>query len=305
MLAFTDPADTTTFIPAQKGSDKPVSCDRAITTSASRKTPANAPKCAIDELFSGSHVPTQAEGLDPVLALMEKHNKILSVTRRGTKTMEATFLRLDQLCAGEFLYAYTWDKNWWSRVLASYPVQDVKFNAREEVLARIDDVLGYIEERQPYGFWYPTKRNGKNEKVSLANFLAAPMKNGNWWSAFLEIACGDCVTPKMFRASLGPNVCQILDKILEKVWFKRDFATMLKFYKGVADLKRWHKENAAALVARCTENNYHLSSFCTMLERVAQCNEETGCVGPTFIGPWANRWCVLKDWLKNVHGVLI
>lgn len=303
MLAFANPEETTTFTPSAH--DKPENGFGVITTRSARKTPPAAPECDCDELFDGSHVPGQAEELDPVLSLMERHKKILSVTRRGTKTMEATFLRLAQLEAGEFLYAYAWDKNWWSRVSAACPVQDVRFGAREELIARIDDVLGYVEERQNYGYWYPAKRNGRAEKVSLASFLAVTMKNGGWWSPFLEIACGDCATPKMYRNALGPGVCKILDRILERVWWQKDFSTMLKFYKGVSDLKRWHAENAAALAARCTENNYRLSSFQAMLEGVAQCNEETGCVGPAFVGPWTAKWCVLKDWFKNVHGVLL
>ena len=36
----------------------------------------------------------------------------------------------------------------------------------------------------------------KIKKVSLSSFLASPMKNGNYWSPFIEIVCNDAVTPK-------------------------------------------------------------------------------------------------------------
>lgn len=305
MPLIADPSQTTTFISAQKADDKAVFEPGAITTRPATKTATKCAYQATDELFSGSHVPESNEVIEKVVSIMQRHGKILSTTRRGTKTMEATFLRLEQIQRGEFLYAYTWDKNWWERVSSAYPVKDVRFAGLDELLARIDDVLGYVEERQNYGYWYPSKRNGRSERVSLSNFLAAPMKNGNWWSPFLEIACGDCVTPKMYRNALGEKTCAILDRVLEKVWFRMDFQTMCRFYQGVLRLKRWHLENLDGLLLRCNENSYHLSSFSAMLERVAQCNEETGCVGPAFIGPWSSRWCVLKDWFKNVHGVLI
>ena len=304
-MALTIPNDTTTFIPARQACDTPFSQAGAITTSPARKTPANAPKTADDELFSGSFVPSSKERLEKVFGLMERHGKILSITRSGTKTLENTFLRLRQLVKGEFLYAYTWDRNWFNRVSKNYPLEKFAFETEDDLFGRLEDVLGYIEERQSFGYWYPTKRNGKAEKVSLANFLASPTKNGAYWSPFMEIACGDVVTPRMYRSALGSNVCAVLDKILERVWFQKDFQTMLKFYKGVLDLKKWHDENVAGLVEKCSANNYNLSAFCDLLDRVRQCNEETGCVCPTFIGPWSGRWCVFKNWLNKNYGVMI
>lgn len=297
--------DTTTFIPAQKDACKLVSQSRAITTSSTPKRSLKRTETAeTDELFQTDYVPA-SEIVEKAAALMQKHKAVLSQTRQGTKTFEQTFLSLMQIVQGEFLYAYTWDRNWYNRVAAKYPLEQVTFPDMDAVLAKLDDVLSYVEERQPYGYWYPTKRNGKMNKTSLAGFIASPMKSGNWWSPFLEIACTDAVTPRMYRDSLGKKVCQQLDEILQSVWFQKDFTTMVRFYKGVCDLKRWHQENAARLCERSSENNYHLSSFGTLLERIKQCNEETSCVGPAFIGPWSTKWSVLKDWLNKVNGVEI
>ena len=297
--------DTTTFIPAQKSACKLVSEKRAVNTSSLAKTSLKRTETAEnDELFQTDYVPA-SEIVEKAAALMQKHKAVLSQTRQGTKTLEQTFLSLMQIVQGEFLYAYTWDRNWYNRVAAKYPLEQVTFPDMDAVLAKLDDVLSYVEERQPYGYWYPTKRNGKMNKTSLAGFIASPMKSGNWWSPFLEIACTDAVTPRMYRDSLGKNVCKVLDEILENVWFQKDFVTMVRFYKGVCDLKRWHQENASRLCARSSENNYHLASFGTLLERIKQCNEETGCVGPAFVGPWSTKWSVLKDWLNKVNGVEI
>lgn len=297
--------DTTTFIPAQKDACKLVSQSRAIITSSTPKRSLKRTETAeTDELFQTDYVPA-SEIVEKAAALMQKHKAVLSQTRQGTKTFEQTFLSLMQIVQGEFLYAYTWDRNWYNRVAAKYPLEQVTFPDMDAVLAKLDDVLSYVEERQPYGYWYPTKRNGKMNKTSLAGFIASPMKSGNWWSPFLEIACTDAVTPRMYRDSLGKKVCQQLDEILQSVWFQKDFTTMVRFYKGVCDLKRWHQENAARLCERSSENNYHLSSFGTLLERIKQCNEETSCVGPAFIGPWSTKWSVLKDWLNKVNGVEI
>lgn len=305
-LALATPfEDTTTFIPAQKDARKLVSAKRAVTTSSAPKTSLKRTETAeTDELFQTDYVPA-SEIVEKAAALMQKHKAVLSQTRQGTKTFEQTFLSLMQIVQGEFLYAYTWDRNWYNRVAAKYPLEQVTFPDMDAVLAKLDDVLSYVEERQLYGYWYPTKRNGKMNKTSLAGFIASPMKSGNWWSPFLEIACTDAVTPRMYRDSLGKKVCQQLDEILQSVWFQKDFTTMVRFYKGVCDLKRWHQENAARLCERSSENNYHLSSFGTLLERIKQCNKETSCVGPAFIGPWATKWIVLKDWLNKVNGVEI
>lgn len=297
--------DTTTFIPAQKDACKLVSQSRAITTSSTPKRSLKRTETAeTDELFQTDYVPA-SEIVEKAVALMQKHKAVLSQTRQGTKTFEQTFLSLMQIVQGEFLYAYTWDRNWYNRVAAKYPLEQVTFPDMDAVLAKLDDVLSYVEERQPYGYWYPTKRNGKMNKTSLAGFIASPMKSGNWWSPFLEIACTDAVTPRMYRDSFGTKICQQLDEILQTAWFQKDFTTMVHFYKGVSDLKRWHQENVAKLCSRSSENNYHLSSFGTFLERIKQCNEETSCVGPAFIGPWSTKWSVLKDWLNKVNGVEI
>ena len=297
--------DTTTFIPSQKSACKLVSAKRAITTSSTSKPSLKRTETAeTDELFQTDYVPA-SEIVEKAEALMKKHELVLSQTRQGTKIFEQTFLSLMQIVQGEFLYAYTWDRNWYNRVAAKYPLEQVTFPDMDAVLAKLDDVLSYVEERQLYGYWYPTKRNGKMNKTSLAGFIASPMKSGNWWSPFLEIACTDAVTPRMYRDILGKKVCQQLDEILQSVRFQKDFTTMVRFYKGVCDLKRWHQENAARLCERSSENNYHLSSFGTLLERIKQCNEETSCVGPAFIGPWSTKWSVLKDWLNKVNGVEI
>ena len=34
-------------------------------------------------------------------------------------------------------------------------------------------------------------------------------------------------------------------------------------------------------------------------------NEEKHGVGPTFIGPWSNKWGVFKSWMYSARGVTI
>ena len=209
--------DTTTFIPEKKSACKLVSSKRAITTSSTSKPSLKRTETAEDdELFQTDYLPAD-EVVEKAESLIQKHKSVLSQTRQGTKTFQRTFLSLTQIVQGEFLYAYTWDRNWYSRVAEKYPLEQVAFPDIDAVLAKLDDVLSYVEERQPYGYWYPTKRNGKTSKTSLAGFIASPMKSGNWWSPFLEIACTDAVTPRMYRDSLGKGACKVLDEILENV----------------------------------------------------------------------------------------
>lgn len=277
---------------------------RTIKTATSAKTRSNATQTNEDELFQTSYIPDDCEQTETVMGIMKNHSSVLSITRPNTKSLENTFLKIRQIVNGEFLYSYTWDRNWFNRVSKNFPVEDLKFNW-ETLVSRLNDVLDYVVERQSSGYWWPTKRNGKMKKSSLSDFLACPMKSKNFWSPFLEIACGDCITPKMLRNSLGVKVCQQLDEILKDVWFQKDFNTMVNFYKGVCDLKRWLGENRENLISKSSENNYQLSSFVQFIERIKQCNLETKCVGPSFIGPWSNKWSVLKDWFYKVHGVTL
>lgn len=272
--------------------------ENPIKTAASPKKRSQSEESA-DALFSVSYIPDDPGQLSEVVDLIEKHADILSITRPGTKTLENTFLKMRQLVNSEFLYAYTWDRAWFNRVSKYCPVENLKFTW-ESLVARLDDVLGYVSERQAFGYWWPSKKNGKARKQSLSDFIACPMKSKNWWSPFLEIACGECITPRMLRSTLGDKVCQILDEILKDVWFSKDFKTMVNFYKSVSSLKEWHAEASRGMTG---EANYHVSSFTHLLERIKQCNLETHCIGPNFIGPWSNKWSVLKSWFKRVHGV--
>jgi hypothetical protein len=287
------------FIP-QKSAREALDEERQINTRASKKTLSETPDFE-DELFSTTYVPENQSEIEQVLEIMRKHQDVISVTRKDSKTFQSTFLKLQQLVRGEFLYAYTWDRTWFNRVAGKFPVTDLKFDW-DSLIARVNDVLDYVCERQKYGYWWPSKKNSKMAKASLSNFLAVPMKSGNWWSPFLEISCGDCVTPKMLRTSLGEKVCQKLDEILQDVWFTKDFNTMVNFYKSVVSLKR-----RCDLVYRglTGEQSYYLSSFVKFLDEIRKCNLETGCVGPNFIGPWSNKWSVLKDWFRKVHEVEI
>lgn len=298
--------ENTQFV-INKAPFKLVSVERQISTSSTEKTSLKPTKTAKDELFETGYKFVEDEKTNAIISLIGNNASILSQTKRVSKVFGEICLKFQQLERGEFLYAYNWDKNWFNRVSSRYPIEKLIFgnNTWEDIIARLKDVLSYIEERQGYGYWYPTKRNGKIKKVSLSSFLSSPMKNGNYWSPFIEIVCNDAVTPKMYRDTLGKKVCGVLDNILADVWFQRDFNTMVNFYKGVIDLKRWQEENCDNLCKVSSENNYHLSSFVELLDRIKQCNKETKCIGPSFIGPWSNKWSVLKDWFRKVHGVMI
>ena len=78
--------------------------------------------------------------VENVQELMARHPSILSMTKTGTKTMDQTFLRIRQLMAGEFMFAYTWDRPWFNKVSARWPVEKLRFASQDEVLDRLDDV---------------------------------------------------------------------------------------------------------------------------------------------------------------------
>lgn len=297
--------DTTEFKARPVLASTPREPAKGISTRPRARTRKDAEDVTGDELFETDYVQDDHGQVGQLQDLMRRHSKVISVTRPGTAVMQKLFLRMQQLLRGEFLFAYTWDRQWFNRVAGKYPVELLRFNGWDELVQKVDDVLSYVEERQQYGYWYPSKREGKVCKDNLADFLAKPMRDGNWWSVFVELACGDAVTPSMYRSMLGPDICRVLDGMLDRAWFNRDFDTMVKFYRGVADLRKWLNLNGNALRKVSAENNYNLSSFEMLLDRVRLCNDETGCVGPNFIGPWSNRWSVLTGWLKRSFGVKV
>ena len=296
--------DTTTFTAKPKAASSPTNESRGIVTRSRKERRPEVKETPMDELFETEYVPTD-DMLAKVRDLMSRHKAVLSMTKPESKVMQATLLRVRQLVSGEFLFAYTWDRSWFNRLVNMDPLELMEFDSVDSLLAKLDDVLSYVDERQKYGYWFPSKRNGKACRTSLADFIARPMKDGNWWSPFVEIACGDAVTPSMYRKALGEQACKVLDGILDKAWFTKDFNNTVRFYKGAMDLRKWLDANGLKLRDRSPENNYNLANYGTLIERVAQCNDETGCVGPTFIGPWSNRWSVFKDWMQKVHGVKI
>lgn len=295
--------DTTTFKAKPIVSPQPTNVAGGIVTRSRTNRRPDDTQTATDELFETDYVGDSNPQVTQLRELMARHKEILSVTNRGTAVMQRTFLKLQQLLSGEFLYAYTWDRQWFSRVTSSYPVDTLHFSSWDELMGKLEDVLSYVEERQQYGYWYPSKRNGKACKDSLSDFIAKPMRNGNWWSPFMEIACGDCLTPSMYRASFGKPVCKILDEILSDVWFDKDFNTMLKFYKGVAGMRKWYDNVSRGF--KGNGDNYWMASFTGFLEQVKMFNEEKHGVGPSFIGPWSNKWGVFKSWMYSARGVTI
>lgn len=297
--------DTTSFVPVHADVQEPTKPEKGISTASRKKKAQERQQDAGDELFTTNYAVGMGDMVGNVQELMARHPSILSMTKTGTKTMDQTFLRIRQLVAGEFMFAYTWDRPWFNKVSARWPVEKLRFNGADEVLDRLDDVLCYVEYRQEGGYWYPSKRNGKACRTSLANFIASPMRNGNWWSPFVDIACGDGITPRMYQEALGPKVCKAVHDCIGRAWWTCSFDNMVKFYKGVSDLKRWHDENRQQLVDRSSENAYTLSSFTSFLDKVVQCDREKGCTGPDFVGPWSPRWAVLKAWLMQNFGVTI
>lgn len=295
--------DTTTFTAKSTITPQPTNGARGIVTRARTVRRPQTEAQPGDELFETDYVQDDHGQVGQLRELMARHKSAISVTKAGTAVMQRTFLRLQQLLSGEFLYAYTWDRQWLNKVAARCQPTLLKFATWDELLAKVEDVLSYVEERQPQGYWYPSKRNGKVCKDSLADFLAKPMRNGNWWSPFIEIACGDCITPSMYRTSLGRQACDILDKILDDVWFDKDFNTMLKFYKGVTDLRRWWETVSKG--AKPDGRDYWIGSFTGLLEQVRIFNDEKHDVGPSFIGPWSNKWGVFKSWMYSARGITI
>lgn len=219
--------------------------------------------------------------------------QILSKTRIGNKTWEETFKSMHQICNGTFFGSHNFDQNWLNRLVDKYDIFALKFTWPELVM-RTRQILDYITERKPLGFWYP-----KAPRISLNEFFCSQMKSGKCWSPFIDLNYNDCVTPQMWRKLFGPKLCEILDNILEDSWFDKSYETRCKFYKGVDKLHEWYLQLPDSFTRKCDSNMLVFGKFSLLLEAIRQCNKETGCVYPGFINESQPKWSVLIDWLKK------
>lgn len=219
---------------------------------------------------------------------------MLVKTRETSQCWQGIFKSMHQICNGTFLCAHPFDNAWMNKVIGKYDLYEIKFTWTELVM-RTRQILDYLKERKPQGFWYP-----KTDRFSLNDFFCSTMKSGKCWSPFIELAFVDFCTPAMWRKIFGPKISEKLDEILKDVWFAPlDFNDKCRFYKAVDVFHDWYADLPEEFINKCDANHLVFGKFSTLLENIRQCNKETGCVFPSFIGPNSVKWIVLKNWLKD------
>lgn len=249
-------------------------------------------KAVSDGLFEDDRTPEEIEKISEVVGLMANHSKILSMTRPSGNVWQETFKKLNQIDAGTLMYAYDWDKAFLTKNPNLLDGFQMKW---DDLIAKIDSVLAYVEEKQQYGYWYP----GKN-KASLSSFLVSEMRSGGHWSPFLEIMYKDCITPRQLRKTIGEGVCKILDEILDKANFPMTFENLVLFYKGVLKLRSWYEENKETLVK---QDAYLLANFSALCKMVQTAHEKRNLVWLNFTNPEASNWGAFKDFAKKYYNV--
>lgn len=242
--------------------------------------------------------------IQDVCGIIANHQSILSRTRQNTKTWNSIFNEMHKIVEGTFIYAHQWDQAWVSKLTAHFPVETIKFSW-DELVRKCDEILRYVEERSSRGFWWPSRKDGRVVKSSLADFIVSTMRSGKCWSPFLELCVSDCITPSMYRQRFGQAISSIVDDILKDVWFSIDFDTEVKFFKGIERLYCWYKANSLELRKKSAENALMFRSYAYFLDNVLEANKATKCIGPYFIDPSSSKWEVLKSWMKNERGVTI
>lgn len=232
------------------------------------------------------------EDLQDVRDIINEYD-FLSKTKENSGVWTEMVCTMQRIVAGTFFCRTDLDRHWIEKILGNYDTSVMKFTWCE-LIKRTRDILNYIRERKPYGFWYP-----RQDKISLRDFYISTMKSGKCWSPFYELNFRDCATPQMYRKMFGPLICEKLDGILDNVWFSVDFDTKIRFYKGVDDFHNWYCDLPDEFINCCDENRLVFGKFSSLLENIRQCNNDTGCIYPSFIGPRSPKWSVLIDWLKK------
>ena len=211
---------------------------------------------------------------------------ILVKNRETSKCWKDIFKYMHQICNGTFLGVNDFDQSWMNKVVGKYDLFNIKFDW-PELIIRTRAVIEYVSERKPQGFWYP-----KMDRFSLSDFFCSTMKSGKKWSPFIELAFVDFCTPRMWRKMFGPKICEKLDSILPDCWFTLDFEGQCRFYKGVDAFHDWYCSLPDEFITKCDANHLVFEKFSTLLENLRQCNKDTKCVYPNFIGPNSVKWAI-------------
>ena len=251
----------------------------------------------MDSLFDIEETKQDESQLQDIRDLFDEYPMLVR-SRETSKCWKSCLESMRQLCAGTFLCAHHFDQKWFNKVMGKYDVSQISFTWSELIL-RTRQVLNYLAERKPQGFWYP-----RRDKVSLSDFYCSVMKNGKTWSPFVELAFVDFVTPRMLRKMFGPTICEKLDEIIPECWFgPLNYDAQVKFYKGVDAFHDWWVELPEEFTNRCDENRLAFSKFSQLLELVRQCNHETKFLYPGFTGENLKNWSLFKDWMSRKKGI--
>lgn len=242
-----------------------------------------------DELFeTKSNIDDVKTGIFNRLA--NEYSDILTKAKPSTKCYQAAFNYMSQFIDGTFLFANDWDKGWYTKVTNKYPLEDIVWTA-ENLEKRCDKVLHYLR-CTPNHFWRKSKHN-------MAEFFCSRMRNGKYWSPFLEILSCDCTTLEMYKNLLGDKLFGIVDDTLNNVWFIANNDVKRKFCGGVMTLYSWYSDNREEIIRKSPENAIWLHSFESLLELIKLCNEETKFLYPSYTNPWMKNWSTFTTWANK------
>ena len=242
--------------------------------------------------------PEAVDDLHEFISISAKYPNVISKMKTGTKTFARSAALVKELLDGCFLLSHEWYVPWVSKVCNLNPaVNDLKFD-REELVAKVDEILSYCSTRKPLGFWYPG-----NGKCNLESFLLSTRRDGKCWSPFIELYCGDCMTPDSYRKALGKECSEVADKILSNVCWPIDFESSKSFFKGVARLKQWWVNNYITLTKQ-PEARLVYASFSRYLTAILGYQKEFHSIGKNFIGPTTPQWEGLNNYLKKTYNIV-
>ena len=248
-------------------------------------------------------IPSSTDSLDEsLLSIVRDFGDMLCASRTGTETWLAARRDVQMLSTASFAACREWNRSWVGRI--GHDALERPYDGTDGVLKRIREVLTVCRRRIGTGLWFPKVRDGKVVRTTLSDFLASRMRDGTWWSPFIELDRMDVTDIPSLKARLTEDEAECAEAILKDVWWEKNYDSLVTFWKGVIALVEWRVANREALVAE-KGGNLAYGSSARMLNDVAAWNRQTRSVSPWFVGPRCRAWTGYLEWIRVNRGVVV
>lgn len=244
------------------------------------------------------YIDVPVEPIDTAMMKFLSDNKDFFVQSSvSSKRWESARSSINALVDGSFATRYRWDTKFVSRI-GGMDALSKKYDSFRDVMARMDSIVSVCRRRLGTGLWFPKVANHKIVKTTICDFLASYMRDGSYWSPFIELDRHDLCTIEDLMGMIGPQVREYAKEILKDVWWAKTYDSLATYWRGVGEYYKWVVDNARELDL-LPNGNLAFGSILRALSDVKECNRTTKCVSPYFLTPRCRKWADYVVWLKE------